>query len=847
MSVVGTVVGTCGPGQSVFGATSAKKSGASRRVHRRRPVWSALPPLGQRAIDSTGAIETKPRQYHHHTATMPSSTRNATYHQREPPAPRQQKLSSRRKTVHRTDTPPTLSKRQSTLTQKDYVRTPHSSRREPVQVSSSDEEESEYEEAPRPKKKRKTSTTSKQKPQKPKRKAIGKSQSTLTQKWDWRTTQMALDSEESEEDLVMPEDDEPMGFFDEPPMQHSIGHVKDVGVVKQDEEVVETIESAKSSPRSMKTRNETSSEVERSSTRPTSADSGTHPQTPKRFTKTFVPSSETPSSLHKSQFAPQSQALHQRSPLKERSANISPVKQVSPLKSKVSFAGNDIKAMDETKVHDQPVGLWKATIAHTPKKNRERKFDRVTSIQESEQDEEMDLDDLSPLPYVQRDPFVSSKSLNTASMQRLSPVNEGCKEPSSQKDGRRREPIMSMRPSSRGSWKHDGVVPDSEESSLQTSSPSQPARGMATQVSATTAPDVSELSGDASNPVLPVPPAVEERNHNEGGSSDVDLSGRASEKSLELGEEFEQSHNDGHHLNSEVIDFAVDTREDENDENYMADEDEDESREADADYDDRYIQNTYDPVSAALDRDAARFGKTETQLEAEGFVDRFDQSYAQAGDTQNTAVGGEDIEIIPSSQPGHAEVDRPETHAGQHAAHKSDLDDSGYGSQHAANTTEADMVPSSQKREEAGATSLPSDPPDLPRTRQDSHMPSDPVDDTGYESLHPKSTKPKSTYPHPSQVSTQVDTQSESSRPNSAHDNQPQAKSASNWNEVFSSSPIPVPSSMARKSQRNQGNLETQGSAFMDWSLPPPPPLYSSQSVSKTGSSQRGRRGSGFE
>lgn len=29
-------------GQSVFGATSAKKSGASRRVHRRRPVWSAL-------------------------------------------------------------------------------------------------------------------------------------------------------------------------------------------------------------------------------------------------------------------------------------------------------------------------------------------------------------------------------------------------------------------------------------------------------------------------------------------------------------------------------------------------------------------------------------------------------------------------------------------------------------------------------------------------------------------------------------------------------------------------------------------------------------------------------------
>lgn len=651
---------------------------------------------------------------------------------------------------------------------------------------------------------------------------------------------MALDSEESEEDLVMPEDDELMGFFDEPSMQHSIETAKDVGAVKQDEEVVETIESAKSSPRSMKTRNETSSEVERSSTRPTTADSDTHPQTPKRFTKMFVPSSETPSSLHKSQVAPQSQALHQRSPLKEKSANISPVKRQSPFKSKVSFAGNDIEAMDEAEVDDQPIGLWKATIAHTPKKNRERKFDRVTSIQESEQDEEMDLDDLPPLPYLQRDPFVSGKSLNNSSTRRLSPVNEGCKESGSQKNEEKREPIMSVRPSSRGSWKQDGVVPDSEESSLQTSSPSQPQRVTVPRASNTGAPDVGESSRDASTTEQSVRQNAEEQNHNEGASSDVDLSGRASEKSLELGEEFEQPSNDGHaHLDSEVIDFAMNRRQEDNDEDYMADEDEDEPNNADADYDDRYIQNTYDPVSAALDRDAARFGKTETQLEAEGFVDRFDQSYAQAGDTQNTAVGGEEIEIIPSSQPGHTR---------QHATHNSDVDDSGYGSQQAAIANEAELVASSQKGEEERATPLPSDPVDPPRTRQVSHMPSDPVDDTGYESLHPKPTKPKSTHPHPSQVSTQVDTQSESSRPNSAHDNQPQAKSTSNWNEVFSSSPIPVPSSMARKSQRNQGNLETQGSAFMDWSLPPPPPLYSSQSVkSKTGSSQRGRRGSGFE
>ena len=649
---------------------------------------------------------------------------------------------------------------------------------------------------------------------------------------------MALDSEESEEDLVMPEDDEPLGFFDEPSMQHSTA--KDLGAVKQDEEVFETIESAKSSPRSIKARNETSSEVERSSTRPTTADSDNHPQTPRRFTKTFVPSSETPSSLHKSQVAPESQALHQRSPLKEKSVNISPVKRQSPLKSKVSFAENELEAVDDGKVDDQGIGLWKATIAHTPKKNRERKFDRVTSIQESEQDEEMDLDDLPPLPYLQRDPFVSKKVLNDASMQHLLPVNEACKAPSSPEDGSKREPIMSVRPSSRGSWKQDGIVPDSEESSLQTSSPSQPIRGVATHVSAATAPGASEPSEVSPNSALQAPAAVEKQNHNESASSDVDLSGRASEKSLELGEEFEQSHKDGHaHLDSEVIDFAVDRREDENDDNYMADEDEDEYHEPDADYGDRYIQNTYDPVSAALDRDAARFGKTETQLEAEGFVDRFDQSYAQAGDTQNTAVGGEEIEIIPSSQPGHTR---------QHATHNADVDDSGYGSQQAATANESDMVASSQKGEEERATPLPSDPVDPPRTRQDSHMPSDPVDDTGYESLHPKPTKPKSTYPHPSQVSTQVDTQSESSRPNSAHDNQPQAKSTSNWNEVFSSSPIPVPSSMARKSQRNQGNLETQGSAFMDWSLPPPPPLYSSQSVkSKTGSSQRGRRGSGFE
>ncbi|CAK3900641.1 Hypothetical predicted protein [Lecanosticta acicola] len=824
---------------------------------------------------------------------MAPATRRTTYHQREAPAPKQQNLPARRTTVHRKDSPPTLAKRQSTLTQIDYVSTPHSSRREPVPDSS--DGESEHEDAPRPKKRRKTSGD--EKPRKPpkQKKVIAKktkSQSTLTQKWDWRTYGVAEDSEESEAEALLEEDDGPMGFIDDEATVQSGGKSLDNDgrsvQTQGDEEAVQSIESPNSSPRSPKRVIAESPVVRRESTRPTTVDSEFHPQTPKRFIKTLIPSSETPPVMDTSAESTKRVQHCLRSPLKEKSANVSPVKHPLPLKSKVSFADANSKTSEDSipiqdeKAPTQQPGHWSAAIAYTPKKDRgPRKYDRVTSIQESEpDDEEMDLNDLPPLPSFKHRFFFDRKTrVGHTDFADLHNVDENAEidvPMAEQGEGLSPSMVSVSRQPPKGSWRQSGVVQDSEEGSLQTPSPFE--SGIRSNMRATQI--VVQAPEAAENPIE----CPEATNSPKIASSDMDLSARASEKSLELGEEFEPDENGlsspnaapkasptfpkgqnfaseytSEEIDPETVDPHGDDLENDNDGYYMADANAD-ADEEDPDYDYRYVQNTYDPVAAALERDAARFGKTETQLNAEDFVDNFEESYDEDNETQLQAEGKEvqkELEGILSSQPREAdlhmtlEADKSCKDNGARqtqAAYTGDLDDSGYGSQ--------DKVPSSQQEETNGQEpDLPSDPIHVD-PRYDSHMPSDPVDDTGYESQQPEPTpskyKPAQLQQsiHPSQVSTVLDTQAESSRPNSspAHDDEPH-QSASAWQETLSSSPIPAPSSsMTQKSHRFQ-RTETQSSgALLDFSLPPPPPLYSSQSnKAKGGVSQRGRRGSGFE
>ncbi|EME88150.1 uncharacterized protein MYCFIDRAFT_169829 [Pseudocercospora fijiensis CIRAD86] len=133
-------------------------------------------------------------------------------------------------------------------------------------------------------------------------------------------------------------------------------------------------------------------------TRPTTAGSDQHPQTPRKGLPVVIPSSQTPSSITLSVHErPQDRGVYQRSPLKDRSTNVSPLKcpAGSSPSSKAPDKSAPIQPQNEAnlaieKGSMQP--LWISRVACTPKKETKH-LERTATIQDSE---EGDMDFNSP-------------------------------------------------------------------------------------------------------------------------------------------------------------------------------------------------------------------------------------------------------------------------------------------------------------------------------------------------------------------------------------------------------------------------------------------------------------------
>ncbi|KAF7196522.1 hypothetical protein HII31_02250 [Pseudocercospora fuligena] len=347
---------------------------------------------------------------------------SGTVHRRLTPAPVQKEFPARRRSARqRKSAPPFLTRQQSTLTQLDFVGTsssPYDPRKGrsifSIPTDSADDDP-DFEE-PQPKKKQKTTAqaSNKKSGQKRAKNAIREhDQSTMTQ--CWKLHDYAKDSEESDDGagdiglegaLIYPSgaDDKCGGQALLAPTERPVSDTLDqaallsgnIGDAASDSESQIT-----SSPPPRLYRHPAltaSSDHGSDTTRPTTAGSDRHPQTPRRERPAVIPSSQTPSSIKLSvHFEPQNRGVYERSPLKNRSTNVSPLKRsggssptkIAPAKLERIQLENDAN-LGPKEGSIQP--LWIAKVACTPKKETKH-LERTTTIQDSE---EGDLESSSP-------------------------------------------------------------------------------------------------------------------------------------------------------------------------------------------------------------------------------------------------------------------------------------------------------------------------------------------------------------------------------------------------------------------------------------------------------------------
>ncbi|KAK3717420.1 hypothetical protein LTR37_005809 [Vermiconidia calcicola] len=267
------------------------------------------------------------------------------------------------------------------------------------------------------------------------------------------------------------------------------------------------------------------------------------------------------------------------------------------------------------------------------------------------------------------------------------------------------------------------------------------------------------------------------------------------------------------------------------------------------DDDDDDVQATFDPANSALDRDAARFGWTQTQRPLpdvhEGHEDsETDDEDLDCGCTRRTAPDVPQISSERSQELGEtyeAPAGRSDEVAADESPAETELqkppqDDSAYESSDHVHT------------EAVAAEAMPSSPPLIHPEQPD-------VTVLGREEAI---TIPSSPLPHPSQISTVVPTQCSPTRPSSRHSDitssslrnidmtieeastiatsSPHKSYPVFQNTWRSSSPLPLPpwSSPSREAAEKNGMVMKGGMDLVDWSLPPPP------STMRGSSSRRG-------
>lgn len=681
--------------------------------------------------------------------------------------------------TRRRDSPPVLQKKQSTLTQIDYIQSSAA-----IPNSSDEDEMSEYE-ATQPKKKARLSGGKTAK-------GRDSGQSTLTQKWDWKAMAAARDSEESDDDLNMLDDEETEHEEKaqiKPKKPISKGHTQTQSELLLVAHIDSESESEASTQLPRRVAFAASSDVDKLRTRPSTADSTirSNPKTPQRPRRTVIPSSETPSSLKLSRHSPRQHEVYERSPLKERSSNAPSLKRSrSPTLETKHDADSKEQVLPGEETQDGPVraSLWEATLAITPKKDsvtgKKRQLRRTTTIQESDaSDLELELS-----PIGRKTEYIAS--------------------PAGPQPVQRRKPSL----------QRATTIQDSEENSSDLVEPDRldPGEGVtmndtADQAFTTHILEPTAIVTSKVNAVLGAPkfgsPELDSSPKRASQSTPPDLDDfqvcsapypiQAAEPQAVDAQDFGDFDFDRASSPQPVaahpeLDELDDETEDDLNPRPQESEDDDDEDDDDDYMDDGAYPQTYDPVSAALERDAARYGK-DTQYESdEEHADDEESIVAETDAEVEMDDGVDEVEVVPSSQPGEA------------------------------------RIRSSQRTDELQATNS---------VIKDRTSAAD-VDDSGYSSQHPSAKRnktslcvPGNALPRPSQISTVVDdTQSPRCRHNSVHDWT--QKSALAWPETLSSSPFPLPPGFAMGSQRRVG--ETQSSGLLDFSLPPPPPLFLSSS-----------------
>lgn len=543
------------------------------------------------------------------------------------------------------------------------------------------------------------------------------------------------------------------------------------------------------------------------STRPTTADLATTSSTPFNAREVPLPSSQTPTSIHASAKHSSGRDMQRRSPLKERSTNATSQRS-STVAEDVENGSTHLEMRkqnlpptikdDET----QAMGSWMANLVMTPKKSRaagRRTFVRTTTVQDSEDDSGFEISPVGKKAGIEAKTFAVNAPEHglqamTASQQLAGEMYAAST--ATLAGNQQVVPALAAETTEQPMWKRTGLVPDSEEGSAELEVSNWPNSGY-------------DLTAETTN-------------------NDSDERVPQQEEHCAGDTEYE--------ADNELVEHVPEV----------------DANTSEIAYEEMYPQ-TYDPVSAALDRDAARFGKTETQLDAE-------QSYKSDEDHDDDDLDAgidhrefrtleeEAVEFVPSSQPlekkipSSPELGEANAQPKQEAPHAvGDVDDSGYGSH-------ASVIPSSQPGDANGrASQEPLAWPEphksqVPEARkltqehqnpqtQPSHLVSKPTRlmEREQQSLPPPV--------RPSQVSTVGDSQAEHSRPNSAHGvpftfTSPQ-KSARVWD--LSSSPLPLPPESWCSADANVADQQTSSDGLADFSLPPPPPLLLSSSLRQSG------------
>lgn len=704
-----------------------------------------------------------------------------TIHKRLTPAPKQVKFPSRRHNTRSgaARSPPPKLKRQSTLTQLDFVSTPDNSRE--VVLGSSDEDE-EYTE-PKPKRKPKRRKRLDQR---------ARDQSSLTQNWRRAVNDQDYGNSDGgladwEEDAVIMDTPHEANAQDTQGIgKYLYGRVQEVS--SETQHLPSDGQSVQSSAERQHRMLVAPSDAGDESTRPTTADSNANPKTPKTSRRTEVPSSQTPSSAVLSVHTSRTNRGYDVSPLKGRSCTPTPLKKArhsqtsSPSKRMLKHMVSDIHNMDALTAGDIEPKAWKAEVVSSPRQKPmtapERPFSpqqkpmfapprrgmiRASTIQDSQDDL-----DYEESPELEPDPTVEKASAD----------------------------LKELPEPTRRSLKRTSTVLDS-----QTDSDS----------------DEIIIEDDEDMTELPVEPVVP-------GSEEAEAPIVALDSRIDTSQPYEKPLYD-HDTDDEM--------------NLNAQEEDDDDDSHGYDYTASLQQQTFDPVSAALDRDAARFGRGRTQLDTQhrSYVD-FGRSSAEVemksyedGEEEGTSADvamEDDDDRVEDSEPEFV-ADSPVEVAleTQYVADSPPVEVQWQPSPELGSRTQAPTNASNGEVEKAMKDFVldngsPSAAMAVPEVEENLGMPMPPSPEL----------------PRPSQVSTVVSTQRTSSRPHSREGTTPTSPQKSGaWANGLSSSPFPLPPESWRAAQSYR-NLETQSSDIFDFSLPPPPPLLSSARQTPASSSR---------